>query len=82
MALAKVRKLAGKLRRKLLSYSFEAPKPIVPLRNPYPIQTTSNESGTAVDGYWGNYTIKSAPYASAKELLDWLQWRSDHFYLS
>jgi ubiquinone/menaquinone biosynthesis C-methylase UbiE len=57
------------------------PKP-VPLNNPYPIRTPNASTKSAVDDYWGDYTIKSVPYATAQETLDFLKWRSDHFHLS
>src|SRR5687767_3316973 len=54
----------------------------VPLQNPYPIRTPDGAGATAVDQYWGGYTIKDTPYATAQEILDFLQWRSDHFHKS
>ncbi|HJZ94709.1 MAG TPA: class I SAM-dependent methyltransferase [Gemmataceae bacterium] len=65
-------------------FSSDAPprrKP-VPLRNPYSIQTANPTSRSAVDEYWGDYTIKSEPFATAQETLDFHQWRSDHFHKS
>ena len=82
MVLGRFKSLAGKLQRRF-NRTVERPKPIPSLNNPYPIQSpASSAAASAVDGYWGNYTIKSIPYASGQELLDWLQWRADHFHLS
>jgi ubiquinone/menaquinone biosynthesis C-methylase UbiE len=67
---------------KLFSFDEPAPRKPVPLRNPYHVQTANPTTVSAVDEYWGDYTIKSSPYATAQESLDFLQWRSDHFHKS
>src|SRR5215213_10845574 len=57
-------------------------RPRVPLRNPYPIRPPASATRSAVDAYWGDYTIKSVPAATAQETLEFLRWRSDHFHKS
>jgi ubiquinone/menaquinone biosynthesis C-methylase UbiE len=82
MVWGRFKTLAKKIHRRLSPRLAERPAPIPPLNNPYAIERPSAAPSSTVDGYWGNYTIKSVPYASGQELLDWLQWRSDHFHLS
>ena len=78
MMAALVKRAVRKVGKILFS---KTPKP-VPLRNPYPIRTPNPADKSAVDEYWGDYTIKSAPYATAQATLDFLKWRSDHMHLS
>jgi ubiquinone/menaquinone biosynthesis C-methylase UbiE len=54
----------------------------VPLNNPYPIRMPVSAGKSVVDEYWGDYTIRSDPYATAQDVLDFLKWRSDHFHKS
>lgn len=78
--------LIKKAVRKLGTYLFKAPLPepakLIAIENPYEIKTPNPAAKSVVDDYWGGYTIKSTPFPSAQESLDWLQWRSDHFHLS
>ncbi|MBI2803763.1 MAG: methyltransferase domain-containing protein [Planctomycetes bacterium] len=75
--------LAKRLARKL--HTILVPPPAakaVPLRNPYPIRTSSQSSRSHVDEYWGEHTIKSEPFATAQDGLDWLKYRSKIYPLS
>src|SRR5262245_47115774 len=68
MVWGRFKTLAKRIHRRLSPHSSE--RPIPPLNNPYPIETPGAATQSAVDSYWGNYTIKSAPYANGQELLD------------
>src|SRR5262245_47283104 len=58
------------------------PRPPVPLRNPYPIRIPGAAARSQVDEYWGGYTIRSNPYGTPQEVVDFLKWRADHFHKS
>jgi SAM-dependent methyltransferase len=58
------------------------PRPPVPLNNPYPIRTPDATNKSRVDEYWGGYTIRSNPYATAQDVIDFLKWRDAHFHKS
>jgi len=45
------------------------------------IKTMTAEERTPVDRYWGEFTVRSTPFTSAKESLDYLQWRSSVYPL-
>jgi ubiquinone/menaquinone biosynthesis C-methylase UbiE len=54
----------------LRSFRYHPPK------SHYPIILSDEASGkTNTDAYWGTHTVKDAPFLSAKQSLDYLEWR-------
>lgn len=48
-------------------------------RRAIPTVNATPRSPTQVDRYWGDHTVRSDPFNSARESEDYLQWRSDQY---
>jgi SAM-dependent methyltransferase len=78
------RLIPASVRERLYPLYFELRHPLRyrPPKSHYPPVLTNDADGqTMTDAYWGVHTVKNAPFLSAQQSLDYLQWRFNEYPL-
>lgn len=52
------------------------PAPELPQEELLPVKKVETETKTEVDNYWGQHTVNSRPFKTARESEDYLEWRA------